>query len=108
MLKLLGRWLKIYQDEIELFFWTAVLLFLIRSSSIVFNNFAETAFIKRFGVEYLPIVYVINSITTFVIMGFMTGIMRRIPGSRLLAYLFLFCGLRRHQKNLAGSLRQVI
>ena len=49
MLKLLGRWLNIYEDEINLFFWTALLLFLIRSSNILFNNFAETAFLKRFG-----------------------------------------------------------
>ena len=66
MIKTLGRWLKIYEDEIGLFLWSAALLFLIRSSNILFNNFAETAFLKRYGVEYLPIVYVVNSITTFV------------------------------------------
>jgi hypothetical protein len=92
MLKLLGKWLKVYQDELALLFWSVLILFLIRSSSILFNNFAETAFLKRYGVEYLPIVYVVNSISTFVIMGFMTGFMNRLPGSRLLTYLFLFCG----------------
>lgn len=93
MIKRLGNWLKIYEDEITLFLWCAALLFLIRSSSILFNNFAETAFLKRYGVEYLPLVYVVNSISTFIIMGFMTGLIGGVPGSRLLTYMLGFCGL---------------
>lgn len=93
MLKTAGKWLNIYEEEISLFFWTALLLFLIRTSSLLFNNFAETAFLKRFGVEYLPIVYVANSISTFVIMGFMTGLMARLPGSRMLTRMLMFCGI---------------
>jgi len=92
MLKLLGKWLKVYEDEIGLFLWTALLLFMIRNSTILFNNFAETAFLKRYGVEYLPIVYVVNSISTFFIMGFITGLMGRLPGSRLLTYMLLIFG----------------
>ena len=93
MLKILGKWLKVYEDEISLFFWVVLLLFLIRTSSILFNNFAETAFLKRYGVEYLPIVNVINSISTFFIMGFLTGLMQKIPGSRMLGNTLLFCGV---------------
>ena len=93
MLKILGKWLKVYEDEISLFFWVVLLLFLIRTSSILFNNFAETAFLKRYGVEYLPIVNVVNSISTFFIMGFLTGIMQKVPGSRMLGNTLLFCGV---------------
>ncbi len=93
MLKTVGKWLKVYEDEISLFFWAVLLLFLIRTSSILFNNFAETAFLKRYGVEYLPIVNVVNSISTFFIMGFLTGIMQKIPGSRMLGNTLLFCGV---------------
>jgi len=92
MLKLIGKWLNIYEDEIGLFMWSMILLFLIRSSGIIFNNFAETAFLKRFGVEYLPIVYMLNSIATFIIMGVIAGVMIRLPGVRLLSYLLVFCG----------------
>jgi hypothetical protein len=92
MLRLIGKWLNIYEDEIGLFMWSMILLFLIRSSGIVFNNFAETAFLKRFGVEYLPIVYMLNSIATFIIMGVLAGVMARLPGTRLLSYLLVFCG----------------
>jgi ATP/ADP translocase len=92
MLKLLGKWLKVYEDEINLFLWSALLLFLIRSSNIIFNNFAETAFLKRFGVEYLPMIFIINSISTFFIMGLITGIIARLPGYRLLSYMLVICG----------------
>ena len=92
MLKFMSKWLKVYQDEIGLFLWCAILLFLIRSSNILFNNFVETAFLKRFGVEYLPMIYMINSIATFFIMGLISGVMGRLPGSRLLAYMLLFSG----------------
>ena len=92
MVKTVGKWLKIYEDETSLFLWTVLLFFIIRTASILFNNFAETAFLKRFGVEYLPIVNVINSVSTFFIMAFLTGIMARVSGSRMLSYLFMFCG----------------
>jgi len=92
MLKLIGKWFNIYQEEIGLFLWCVLIFFLIRSSSILFTNFAETAFLKRYGVEYLPIAMVANSITGFIIMGFVTGLMLRLPGIRLLAYMLVFCG----------------
>jgi hypothetical protein len=43
--------LKIYEEEVILFLWAAALLFIIRSSGIILNNYAETAFLKRYGVE---------------------------------------------------------
>lgn len=100
--KFAGKWLNIYRDESGLFFWSVLLLFLIRSSGIVFNNFAETAFLKRFGVEYLPMVTMANSVTTFVIMAVLTGVMARRSGARLLAAVLLFCGAS------VGVLRPVV
>ncbi|RJX29713.1 MAG: cyclic nucleotide-binding protein [Desulfarculus sp.] len=90
---LVNRWLKVQPEEIALFLWSAALLYLIRTSNILFDNFAETAFLKRYGVQYLPIVYMINSLVTFVIMGAMTGLLRRLPSGRMLAYLMAFCGV---------------
>ncbi|KIX13400.1 Npt1/Npt2 family nucleotide transporter [Dethiosulfatarculus sandiegensis] len=89
----LNKWLKIQKQEIAVFLWTAGLLFLIRTSNILLNNFAETTFLKRFGVEYLPVVYAANSIVTFVIMGMIAGVMRKMPSARLLGYLLIFCGV---------------
>jgi hypothetical protein len=89
----IGRWLNVHEEEIGLFMWTVALLFLVRSSGIFLNNYAETAFLKRYGVEYMPIVNMINAVVTFFVMGVMTGFMTRMPGARLLSRLFIFCGL---------------
>ncbi len=87
------RWLKLNEEEIALFLWTAALLFLVRSSGMLLNNYAETTFLKRFGVEYLPIVNMLNSIATFFVTGVLATFMARLSGARLLSYLFVFCGL---------------
>ena len=93
MLRLISKWLNVYEDEIRLLLWTFFLYFLLTSSNVILNNYAETAFLKRYGVEYLPIVYMLNAIALFFIMGAMTGIMVRVPGTRILSYLFVFCGV---------------
>ena len=90
--KLLGL-LKVYEDEISLLLWTAALLFVIRSSGIILNNYAETAFLKRYGVEYLPIVNMLNAVATFFITGLLSTFMGRIPGAKLLSYVFIFSGI---------------
>ena len=91
--KKIGRWLNVHDEEIGLFLWTVALLFLVRSSGIFLNNYAETAFLKRYGVEYMPIVNMVNAVVTFFVMGVLTGFMTRMPGARLLSRLFVFCGL---------------
>ncbi len=91
-MKHIGRWLDVHENEIGLFLWTCLLLFLVRSSGILLNNFAETAFLKRFGVEYLPIVNMINALMTFFIMGIVAGLMTRMADVRLFTWLFVFCG----------------
>jgi len=93
MIKRIGRWLEIHEDEIGLFLWTCLLLFLVRSSGILLNNYAETAFLKRFGVEYLPIVNMINAVATFVVMALLTVLMTRVASVRLFTYLFVFSGV---------------
>jgi hypothetical protein len=42
----IGRWFDVHEDEVGLFLWTVALLFLIRSSGIFLNNYAEMAFLK--------------------------------------------------------------
>jgi len=98
----IGRWFNVHGEETGLFLWTMALLFLVRSSGIFLNNYAETAFLKRYGVEYMPIVNMINAVVTFFVMGVMTGFMTRLPGARLLSRLFVFCGLS------IGAIRAVI
>lgn len=87
------RFLKLYEDEVGLLLWTAALLFIIRSSGIILNNYAETAFLKRYGVEYLPIVNMLNAVCTFFITGLLTVFMGKMPGAKILSYLFVFSGV---------------
>jgi hypothetical protein len=92
MLNRIARWLDIYEKEVALFLWTLALLFIVRSSGIVLNNYAETAFLKRYGVEYMPIVNMINAVVTMVVMGVMAGLMQRFAEADLLVCTFLFTG----------------
>jgi len=85
--------LKIYEEELTLFLWAAALLFIIRSSGIILNNYAETAFLKRYGVEYLPMVNMLNAVATFFVTGFLAAFLNKTPGARLLSYLFIFSGI---------------
>jgi len=92
MTKLITKWLKIYENELGLLLSAVALLFLVRISGMLFNNFAETAFLKRFGVQFLPVMYMINSVAIFVIMGAIVGVMARLPGTTLLLRLLIICG----------------
>ncbi|MCP3876369.1 MAG: cyclic nucleotide-binding domain-containing protein [Desulfobacteraceae bacterium] len=85
--------LKLYEEEVGLLLWTAVLLFIIRSSGIILNNYAETAFLKRYGVEYMPIVNMLNAVATFFITGLLTAFLGKLPGAKLLSYIFIFSGI---------------
>ena len=90
--RLLG-WLNLTENDLALFLWTAGLLFFVRSSGIVLNNFAETVFLQRFGVEFLPYVNIGNAAATFLLMGWLSGLLGRFSAAQLLEKMFLFCGV---------------
>jgi ATP/ADP translocase len=92
MAKKLTAWLGVYENELRLFLWTVLLLFIVRTAGIILNNYAETAFLKRYGVEYMPVVNMINAVATVMVMGFVAGLMQHLSGTTLLARMFLFCG----------------
>mgnify|MGYP001180364368 CR=1 FL=1 len=82
--------IDVHEDELSLFLWS-MLLMLLRSSGIILNNFAETTFLKRYGVEYLPVVYMLNSVITFVVMARLSALMARLEGNQILSYVLVFC-----------------
>lgn len=90
---ILRRFLNIYKPEVTPFLFCTALLFLIRAGDILFENYAEVAFLKRFGVKYLPTVYMINAISTFFIMGIIASLQKKVKDLILLVYVSLFCGL---------------
>jgi ATP/ADP translocase len=85
--------LKIHEEELSLFLWAAALLFIIRSSGIILNNYAETTFLKRFGVEYLPMVNILNAVATFFVTGILAAFLNRTHGAKLLSHVFVFSGV---------------
>jgi hypothetical protein len=84
------RRLDIRREEAALFGCAVLLFFLIRSSGILLNNFAETAFLKRFGVEYLPFITATNAVVTFFAMGTLAERSRGVPGARVLSIFMVF------------------
>jgi CRP-like cAMP-binding protein/ATP/ADP translocase len=99
---LISRWFKVYEDEIGLFCAMALLLFFINSGSIVLNNFAETAFLKRYGVEYLPVITVINAVVTFILINSLGNVLTMVRGDRMVFRTMIVCGV------LVGLLRFVV
>jgi len=93
MPRFLKKLLNIYQEELTQFLYCALLLFLIRFGDIILENYAETAFLKRFGIKYLPTLYIINAISTFFIMSFVSSLQKRMRDLLLLFYISLFCGI---------------
>ena len=92
MIKKILTWLNIYDEEIGLVLWRTVLLLIIRSAEIILNNYAETTFLKRYGVEFMPVVDMVNAIATIFITGLLAGILNRMSNARVLACIFMICG----------------
>lgn len=93
MVKKLTALLGVYEEEIQLFLWTMVLLFIVRSGATILTNYGDAVFLKRYGVEYLPIVNMMNAVATVVVMGFVAGVMQQMSGSALLIRMFLASGI---------------
>ncbi len=76
-------------SEKRAFGWTSGLMFLILVSEMLFANFADTAFIKRFGVEYLPEMFLIDAVLVFFAMDLIRGLVGRYSATTLLTRIFV-------------------
>ncbi len=90
----LRRLFDIRPEENRSFGWTGGLMFLILSSQILFANFADTAFIKRFGVEHLPEMFVIDAVIVFFAMDLIRGLLGKYsPMTLLTRILVIFAAI---------------
>lgn len=64
-----------------------------RTSSVLVNNYSQTAFLKRFGVEYLPMVFLVESILTFLVINLVGVLMTRFRTLAVFTGLLLFFAL---------------
>ena len=90
---LLRDWLGLRSDELKAFALATFILYLITASNVLFNNFAETAFLKRFGVDSLPNVILVNTISAIVVMSLVSRLLQRFPGQAILRWSLVFCTL---------------
>ena len=90
---LLRNWLDIRSDELKGFALATFTLSLITASNVLFSNYAETAFLKRFGVDSLPNVILVNTISAIVVMSLVSRLLQRFPGHTVLRWTLVFCTL---------------
>ncbi len=85
MKRFLEKYLKIYAHEASPFIWITAIFFVIFFVTAVFRNFVDTAFLKRYGAQYIPWMLLINSILTFVVFGIVDRLGRRFMDHYLLS-----------------------
>ena len=87
------RKLGIEPGEARVFAWAAAALFLLGWADVSVKNVSETLFIKRVGVERLPLVFLVNSIL-LVVTTFLVGqIASRADRLRLLPHVLVVLAL---------------
>ena len=84
MKRLLEKHLKIYQHEFARFAWLAWIFFAIFFVTAIFRNYVDTAFLKRYGPDYIPWMLAISAVLTIVVLGFADRIARRFSDAYLM------------------------
>ena len=83
--------LKIYTAEQGRFFWILFVSFVIYFVTPLFRNYTDTAFLKRFGPEHIPLMLIINAFLTFIVFGAANRLSRRFLDYSLFSgFLFLY------------------
>ncbi|MDT8377869.1 MAG: Npt1/Npt2 family nucleotide transporter [Desulfotignum sp.] len=87
------RILQVHPGEGRLLIWVTVIQVVMSASSILVNNVAQTTFLKRFGAEALPMVFMGEALITFFFAGGVVMLMERFRNIRVFTGLLLFYGL---------------
>ncbi len=93
MLRVLQSIFKVYPQEVRLLLWVTLIQLAMRISSILINNYAQAAVLKRYGVEFLPTIFVVEAILTFFVMNAVGALMERFRTIRVFTGLLLFFAL---------------
>ncbi len=94
MASLLQRAFRVYPEEWRLLIWVTLIQLAMRVSSVLVNNYSQSAFLKRFGVEHLPVVFLIESVLTFLVInavGLLMGKYRTLSVFTGLLIFFAAC-----------------
>ncbi len=85
--------LKVLEHEKRAFYRLCLLFGFVFFFMALFRNYVDTTFLKRYGVEHIPLMLVINSLATFAVFGLLGRISTRLSDTRLLAGVFLCYGI---------------
>lgn len=89
---LLGK-LKVLEHEKRAFLGLCALFCGVFFFLAIFRNYVDAAFLKRYGVEQIPLMLAINSLATFGAFGIFNRLAVRHDDARLLAGILLFNAL---------------
>ena len=93
MKRFLEKRMKIYTAEQGRFFWLTLIFFIIYFVTPLFRNYTDTAFLKRYGPEHIPLMLIINSLLTFLVFGVANRLGRRFLDCSLFAGFLFFYAL---------------
>ncbi|MBW2492071.1 MAG: HEAT repeat domain-containing protein [Deltaproteobacteria bacterium] len=88
----LRKVLRVYPNEIKPLIWVTAIQLVMSSSAIQINNFAQSAFLKRFGVQSLPTVFLVEAIITLFFSGLVGIFMERYRNVRVFTVILLYFG----------------
>ena len=89
MKRLLEKHLKIYEHEAGRFAWLAVIFFAIFFVTAIFRNYVDTAFLKRYGPDYIPWMLVISALLTMVVLAYADRVARRFSDTYLMILILV-------------------
>jgi len=93
MRRFIEKRLKVYTSEQSGFIWLMIVFFTIFLVTAIFRNYTDTAFLKRYGPENIPLMLVINGVVTFIVFGITGRLGRRFLDHILLSWLLVFYAL---------------
>ena len=85
----LQKFLRVRREEQPLLLLMVAALCLFQFCQIINENFAETVFLKRFGVHFLPNAFFFNSLVFLFLLMWINAIIDRMSRSRLVTLLLL-------------------
>lgn len=88
MKRFLEKSLKIYEHEIQRFTWLAVIFFSVFFVTAIFRNYVDTAFLKRYGPDYIPWMLVISAILTMIVLAYADKVAKRFSDTYLMILVF--------------------
>jgi len=88
MKRFLEKTLKIYEHEVSRFIWLAVIFFSVFFVTAIFRNYVDTAFLKRYGPDYIPWMLVISALLTIIVLGYADRVAKRFSDTYLMILVF--------------------